>query len=44
MSIELENFYSEKKNLIEKNADNINLQKAKNDFNIEVLKLIAKKL
>jgi hypothetical protein len=35
MSIELENFYSEKKKLIEKNADNIYLQKAKNDFNIE---------
>jgi cephalosporin hydroxylase len=35
MSIELESFYSEKKKLIEKNADNIYLQKAKNDFNIE---------
>jgi cephalosporin hydroxylase len=35
MNIELENFYSEKKKLIDKNADNIYLQKAKNDFNIE---------
>ena len=35
MSKELENFYSEKKLLIEKNAKNINLQKAKNEFNVE---------
>lgn len=35
MSKELANFYLEKKILIEKNAENINLQKAKNDFNVE---------
>ena len=35
MSKELTNFYLERKILIEKNAENINLQKAKNDFNVE---------